>query len=394
MNNIIPQDTPQSKQCTKCLQFFPATTEYFYPSKGSAYGVTPRCKVCIIEYRRKWKQSKRKPAHVPPEGFKQCTACLKDFPATAEHFSRRKEGKGGLKSICKECYNAPRRKPPAEKDPLTEGLKQCYKCKTWLPATKEFFHGKKKNKDELYSYCKTCESADKKAYYENGGKEVILNYAREHSERIMEKKRQWNQEHKEEMQANRKRYYQEHSEALREHARNYRKTNREEMRLRYKQWRSKGREKRREYSKKYRKIRAEERKEYMKQYRQANRERIIAQRREYAKTEKRIAAMRMHNENRRARKKSVQGSHTDAQIQEQLKRQRYHCYYAACGFAKFKKHNGRYIYHIDHTFPLSRVAGTDIPANDISYLVLACPSCNLQKHNKYPHEWFEGGRLF
>ncbi len=94
-----------------------------------------------------------------------------------------------------------------------------------------------------------------------------------------------------------------------------------------------------------------------------------------------------------ARKKAVQGTYTSKQIQEQLKRQKHRCYYAACGFAKFEKKKGKYVYHIDHTFPLSRVVGTDIPANSIDYLVLACPTCNMNKKNKFPWEWSEGGRL-
>jgi len=97
--------------------------------------------------------------------------------------------------------------------------------------------------------------------------------------------------------------------------------------------------------------------------------------------------------NRYARKKSVQGTHTSEQIQDQLKRQKYRCYYAACGNAKFKKKDGKYIYHIDHTYPISRVAGSDIPANSIDYLVLACPACNHSKKDKFPWEWAEGGRL-
>jgi 5-methylcytosine-specific restriction endonuclease McrA len=32
-------------------------------------------------------------------------------------------------------------------------------------------------------------------------------------------------------------------------------------------------------------------------------------------------------------------------------------------------------------------------SNDISNIVLACPSCNLQKGTRLPHEWPEGGRL-
>src|SRR6266704_1084522 len=94
--------------------------------------------------------------------------------------------------------------------------------------------------------------------------------------------------------------------------------------------------------------------------------------------------------NRNIRKKAVKGSHTAEQIQDLLKRQKCKCYYCS---TRFKRAKGKYIYHIDHTFPISRVVGTDIPANDISYLVLTCPTCNLSKHDKYPWEFPEGGKL-
>ena len=96
----------------------------------------------------------------------------------------------------------------------------------------------------------------------------------------------------------------------------------------------------------------------------------------------------IHDANRRARKNAASGTHTLQQIQELLKRQDYRCYYAACGRAKFEKRSGRYVYHIDHVIPLSRGG-----SNDISNLVLACPVCNLKKHNKYPWEFPAGGRL-
>jgi 5-methylcytosine-specific restriction endonuclease McrA len=99
---------------------------------------------------------------------------------------------------------------------------------------------------------------------------------------------------------------------------------------------------------------------------------------------------RIRGRNRRARKRAILGTHTSQQIQELLKRQHCRCYYCS---ARFEKRNGNYSYHVDHTFPLSRVIGTDIPANDISYLVLACPRCNDSKGTKFPWEWFEGGRL-
>jgi len=95
----------------------------------------------------------------------------------------------------------------------------------------------------------------------------------------------------------------------------------------------------------------------------------------------------VNNNNYRARKMGVRGKHTPEQIQAQLKRQKCQCYYCK---AKFER---RYIYHVEHTYPLSRVAGSDIPANESDYLVLACPTCNRSKHDKYPWEFPKGNRL-
>lgn len=83
--------------------------------------------------------------------------------------------------------------------------------------------------------------------------------------------------------------------------------------------------------------------------------------------------------NRRARKRAAEGTHTAADVEAQLKRQKGHCYY--CG-VKLDK------YHVDHVIPLSR-GGSNSPDN----LVIACPSCNLSKSDKMPHEWGESGRL-
>src|SRR6266568_3754393 len=91
---------------------------------------------------------------------------------------------------------------------------------------------------------------------------------------------------------------------------------------------------------------------------------------------------------RRSRNKAALGDYTAAQIQALLKKQKHCCYYAACGHVRFQCVKGRYIYHIDHVIPLSRGG-----SNDISNLVLGCPTCNLRKNDKLPHEFFEGGRL-
>jgi len=120
------------------------------------------------------------------------------------------------------------------------------------------------------------------------------------------------------------------------------------------------------------------------------RERRLAQRQVYRSKTEVHAHNRAYKAQYRTHKRAILGTHTPAQIIEQLKRQKHKCYYCS---KRFEKYKGKHVYHVDHTFPLSRVAGTDIPANDISYLVLTCPTCNLRKNNKFPWEWPEGGRL-
>lgn len=88
-----------------------------------------------------------------------------------------------------------------------------------------------------------------------------------------------------------------------------------------------------------------------------------------------------NSRNRHARKKNAIGTHTAQQVQEQHKRQNGRCYYCRCK-VRWGEH------HVDHVIPLSRGG-----SNDISNLVITCPSCNLKKHAKMPHEWPEGGRL-
>lgn len=88
---------------------------------------------------------------------------------------------------------------------------------------------------------------------------------------------------------------------------------------------------------------------------------------------------RVHWNNRSARKRSNDGTHTIQQIQEQLARQKYKCYYCSAKLTE---------YHIEHIVPLSRGG-----SNSIDNIVLACPTCNISKNDRMPHEWHKGGRL-
>lgn len=214
--------------------------------------------------------------------------------------------------------------------------KCCTKCRERFPATPQFFQRDKHTSDGLRPDCKVCRA-------------------------------QWNAERREEKRAYNRAYYHDHPE------------NRDRIIAQQREYRKDPEVKAQKYAYNNQPDQREYRRLYLKEY---NHRPDIKERDREAKE--------IAKKNRRAHQKAIAGSYTLAQIEDLLNRQKHKCYYCS---RKFEKRNGKHVYHIDHTFPIDRVVGTDIPANDISYLVLACPSCNHKKSNKFPWEWPEGGRL-
>jgi hypothetical protein len=232
--------------------------------------------------------------------------------------------------------------------------KKCSKCEKILSI--EDFGKDKRRLDGRKSHCRQCCRDYQKKYNAN------------HREHYSAYKKVYYITHKGRIRITQRQHYTDKKEYIRARGKQYRINNAKAIAARKKLYHDSHREQRKQYIASHR--------EQMNRYLQSEHGRSVR------------AASRV---NRRARKRSVAGTHTPEQIQDQLKRQKHKCYYCQKRLQKVK---GKHIYHIDHTFPLSRVAGTDIPANDISYLVLTCPACNLAKGNKFPWEFWEGGRLF
>ena len=88
-----------------------------------------------------------------------------------------------------------------------------------------------------------------------------------------------------------------------------------------------------------------------------------------------------HSRNRRALKRSAEGSHTAGEIAELVLIQRGKCANCRCSIKKSR--------HVDHIMPLA-LGGR----NDIGNIQLLCPPCNMRKHKKHPIVWAqEEGRL-
>lgn len=132
------------------------------------------------------------------------------------------------------------------------------------------------------------------------------------------------------------------------------------------------RARRREYNANYRETRRAEATARAKAWVLANPDRAAAWRREYRQKNRAKIYAWIHA--RRAKKASAPGRHTAADVQAIGARQKWRCAWCAVPCA-----DG---YHVDHIIPLAK-GGSNWPDN----LCITCPTCNLRKRDKLPHEF-------
>ncbi len=302
---------------------------------------------------------------------KQCYRCGETFPATRQFFFVNKKAKDGLLTRCKTCSEH-RTQPRYQ---AKEGYKRCSHCKIEFPLTNEYFHVDNSQPDHFDYSCKQCVLAKSAQRYVEAKQNVQSGIPAELICRKCGCTKPLTEEYfykdpvrrygltetcKTCKNAQIKAYRTEHPEIYKEQwqrQRHLRKDKNVAYYLTHKEkWVDSGRRRRREKG-----------------------EQIREQKRRYFQTERGKLAQRTASRNRKARNKGAEGKFTGQDVQRQLKAQHNKCYWCQDKLAK---------YHIDHIVPLSR-GGTNCPDN----LVVSCPTCNLRKNNKYPHEWIEGGRL-
>jgi 5-methylcytosine-specific restriction endonuclease McrA len=238
---------------------------------------------------------------------------------------------------------------------MPQYLKPCTQCGERFPATSQFFYiGYDRNKKKrLNSACKIC----KRRY--------ARDYTVNNKDKISHKSRVYKQTHKEQINAWTKQDRQKKQEQYRERQRRYEVSHREQIIEKNKKYRLNNKST----------IRNSNRRSYIKY-----RERHLRVGKAYrmARSEQYAAYAR----NRRAQTLAVGGEHTEQDILRQHKAQKGKCYWCDCKLGEK--------YHVDHVIPLSK-GGTNDPSN----LVIACPTCNLSKHDKFPWEWDgNNGKLF
>lgn len=204
--------------------------------------------------------------------------------------------------------------------------------------------------------CRSAKKADHRRHYLSNAESIRATrrqYRVDHHDTVIARERKYYATHREERNASSRKYYADNVEEQTAWQRQYYAEHSEELRM---------------WARAYYREHQEHYLDYAAQYRQSHREQ-----------------MRTWARNRLAREKDADGTHTSEDIEAQYARQRGKCFWRSVNEdCTVSLKDG---YHVDHVVPLSK-GGSNGPEN----LVLACPTCNLQKHAKHPMEW--SGQLF
>ena len=197
-------DEIKKKRCTRCKEELPVTNEYFDIKSRTYDGFRSRCNKCRREVEG------RPPKKVTRDGYKRCTKCDKEFPATPDHFYRSSSIRSGLNARCKTCadsehkdFVAECRQKPVEQTFDETKMKQCYKCQEEFPSTPQYFLPSPVEKSGLYPCCRKCENKRRGEYRRKNLEKSALydaNYRDSNRDRMHER--------------DRKKYYENHEETL------------------------------------------------------------------------------------------------------------------------------------------------------------------------------------
>jgi hypothetical protein len=164
-----------TKVCTGfCGRELPATTEFFHKKKNGKYGFNSECRECF----NKRQKERNIPVNTDVSIKQTCTGiCLRELPATTEFFHKNKKGKYGIHRECRECCNK-RQKEKRNNPPNTDvSIKQtCIGCGNELPATLDYFYRDRRGKFGVHTFCMACQNKKLKEYSKTPkGRAVIKN---------------------------------------------------------------------------------------------------------------------------------------------------------------------------------------------------------------------------
>lgn len=184
--------TEPLKQCIRCALYKPATTIFFYRDKYKKDGMESYCKECRSAMHG---TEHRKPAPPAPDGHKWCRQCEQIKPLN--EFHKKKTSVDGKRETCIECRA--RNEGFKYKKRVPDGYRRCSRCKNELPATDEYFYVDKQ-RGNFHSTCKTCVNDQLRQWAKENPdkeKESQRKYTETNREKIRSKNRIYAQNNKE-----------------------------------------------------------------------------------------------------------------------------------------------------------------------------------------------------
>lgn len=281
----------------------------------------------------------KKITEIGPNGY---ALCIRGHEKTPENLS--KHGK------CRQCaIEASRAYYAANKEKVSEWGKQ------YNIINKD----KIKEKNRKYREANSEKIAHKKKeyYLKNISKHSIKNkiYRERNKEKIETTKRRYYEQNRDKIQELRKKFQAENRERLAEKKKQYKDSNKEKV--------------------------ADTNSRSGAKYRANNREKITKAKHKYYQENKMI--YRLQNQKRKALKKQVGGALSKGIAEKVLALQKGKC--RICKSKLIAKN-----FHLDHIVPISK-GGQNIDSN----IQILCPTCNLSKGAKMPHEYAQKlGMLF
>ena len=144
-------------------------------------------------------------------------------------------------------------------------FKKCGKCGEWLVASKVNFHKNKDGKYGLKSICKKCMAEYRKQWCEEN-KDKRKQYYEENKGKILEQRKQYYEENKDKILERNKQNYEENKDKILERNKQWCEENKDKVLEQRKQYRENNKDKRREYDKQYYEKNKDKKSEYHKQY--------------------------------------------------------------------------------------------------------------------------------
>ena len=178
-------------------------------------------------------------------------------------------------------------------------LKRCSKCKDWKPVGQ--YYKEKPKWDGLKSACKECEYARKRKYYAQNSEKILAKarrYQEENRERRAAKSRKYYEKNKEKLVAKSRKYYEKNKANIVAKSRKYYEKNKEKLVAKSRKYYEKNKEKIADYRCKYIEKNKEKIAAKAREYNEKNKVKISARRREYQRknAEKISSYLRKYNE--------------------------------------------------------------------------------------------------